>query len=112
LGAERSVASEHARYTAAVIKKLKQSGWRIYAVEQAKGSVPYDKMDSRLRGNDKAKIALVLGNEVEGLPSRILALADKIIEIPMHGAKESLNVAVAFGIVAYHLKHAVLSRKK
>ena len=45
----------------------------------------------------------MVGGEIEGLPSSILSRADKIIEIPMYGEKESLNVAVAFGIVAFHL---------
>src|SRR3989338_5541270 len=51
----------------------------------------------------KKKIVLVLGNEIKGLPQSILKRADKILEIPMKGKKESLNVAVAFGIVAFSL---------
>ena len=50
------------------------------------------------------KIALVLGAEVDGLPTEILKLADAILEIPMLGKKESLNVSVAFGIAAYRLR--------
>lgn len=50
-------------------------------------------------------IALVLGSEVRGLPQSILKQADEILEIPMAGSKESLNVAVAFGIVAYGIKY-------
>ena len=53
----------------------------------------------------KKKIALVLGSEVAGLSGAILEKSDKILEIPMKGKKESLNVAVAFGIVAYALKY-------
>ena len=49
------------------------------------------------------KIVLVLGNEIRGLPHSVLNRADKILEIPMRGKKESLNVAVAFWIVAFHL---------
>ncbi len=44
-----------------------------------------------------------MGNEIKGLPSAILKKADKILEIPMKGKKESLNVAVAFGIVVFFL---------
>jgi len=51
----------------------------------------------------RKKIALVLGNEIKGLPCSVLNRADKILEIPMKGKKESLNVAVAFGIVVFHL---------
>jgi tRNA G18 (ribose-2'-O)-methylase SpoU len=48
-------------------------------------------------------VALVVGNEVKGLPASVLKLADEVLEIPMRGAKESLNVSVAFGIAAYQL---------
>ena len=51
------------------------------------------------------KVALVLGNEVNGLPKSVLGRADKILEIPMNGRKESLNVTVAFGVVAFRLKY-------
>ena len=45
----------------------------------------------------------VLGNEVSGLPKGVLDKADKILEIPMRGDKESLNVSVAFGIAIFRL---------
>lgn len=48
---------------------------------------------------------LILGNEINGLPRAILNRADKILEIPMAGRKESLNVAVAFGIAIFWLMH-------
>jgi len=41
---------------------------------------------------------LILGGEVRGLPKKILDLADKVVEIPMHGKKKSLNVGIACGI--------------
>jgi tRNA G18 (ribose-2'-O)-methylase SpoU len=44
---------------------------------------------------------LIFGNEVRGLPAPILKKSDKILEIPMKGKKESLNVGVAFGIVVF-----------
>jgi tRNA G18 (ribose-2'-O)-methylase SpoU len=56
-----------------------------------------------------SKIALVLGNEIRGLPPSVLNRADKILEIPMRGKKESLNVAVAFGIVVFHLANQLLN---
>lgn len=96
LGAERSVAWELAKNTMDVLLALKKEGWDIFAVEQAKNSVPYD--DAR-----GEKVALVVGAEVEGVSPAVLKLADKILEIPMRGKKESLNVAVAFGIAAFEL---------
>ena len=44
-----------------------------------------------------------MGNEVKGLPKNILKISDKILEIPMQGRKESLNVSVAFGIAVFGL---------
>lgn len=49
-------------------------------------------------------IVLIVGNEVSGISLPILKRCDKVIYIPMHGKKESLNVAVAFGIAVYELK--------
>jgi len=116
LGAERTVLWEHARSAASVLKKLKREGYILYAVEQSKNSQPYYKKQGITR---KKSVALILGNEVRGLPPSLLKLADAVLEIPMHGflvrhahhprhmgrGKESLNVAVAFGIVAYRLRH-------
>jgi 23S rRNA (guanosine2251-2'-O)-methyltransferase len=48
-------------------------------------------------------LALVIGNEVTGVDDLILAAADMVVEIPQFGEKESLNVAVAFGIAVYLL---------
>ena len=49
------------------------------------------------------KIALVVGNEVEGLPKSVLAKCDIAAEIPMRGMKESLNVSVALGIALFRI---------
>ena len=70
-------------------------------MEQAGNSLPYYDIDARYVG--KSEIVLVVGNEIKGLSRAILKRADRILEIPMHGKKESLNVSVAFGIVAFHL---------
>jgi len=100
LGAERSVKWEKINATSVLIKKLKMDSYKIFAVEQNKKSVPYYKIPKSYILN--SKFCLVMGNEVKGLPKTILKLADKILEIPMKGKKESLNVSVAFGIVAFH----------
>jgi tRNA G18 (ribose-2'-O)-methylase SpoU len=103
LGAEKYIPWEKIKSTASVIKKLKNEGYKIFAIEQDKNSMPYYKIKSKGQIVNN-KIVLILGNEVKGLPPSILKLADKILEIPMYGRKESLNVAVAFGIVAFYLK--------
>lgn len=97
LGAEKHVQWEKQHSPAATIKKLKKEGYKIYAVEQDKESISYTK----IKPLKNERVALIMGNEVKGLPKNILNLADKILEIPMHGKKESLNVSVAFGIVVF-----------
>lgn len=101
LGAEKSVAWAMEKDTEAAIAALKKDGYKIIALEQSSRSVPYYSM----RPSGEKKIALVLGAEVDGISEDLLALADRIIEIPMRGGKESLNVSVAFGVAAYGLRY-------
>ena len=105
LGAEKYVEWEYCKLAMRLIDKLKRDGYKIFCVEQNKKSIPYYKIKikSTSINRSKQKIVLVLGNEVKGLSQSILKKADKILEIPMNGKKESLNVSVAFGIVAFHL---------
>ncbi len=98
LGAEKTMPYEQCRLTSRCIDRLAREGYRIIAVEQHRNSIPYTKAGKR------KKTALILGDEVRGLPESVLSRVDAIVEIPMRGAKESLNVAVAFGIVAYALR--------
>lgn len=86
--------------TISLIKKLKKDGYKIIAVEQDKQAISYNKLSVVSR---KSSIALIVGDEVRGLPPSILRAADYILEIPMRGKKESLNVSVAFGVAAYGL---------
>ncbi len=82
-----------------LIERLKVDGHTIISLEQHKTSVPYsNKLTFR------KDVALVVGNEIEGLPQKILDISDHIIEIPVRGTKESLNVSVSFGIAAFELK--------
>ena len=53
--------------------------------------------------NYPSPMCLVLGNEVEGVSEQVVELADYAVEIPMYGVKQSLNVAVAFGVVLFHM---------
>ena len=104
LGAEKSVAWESVPDTIVLIERLKKEGWKIFALEQSKESIPYYSVDKLFKNDQDQKIALVLGAEVDGLPAEILKEADATLEIPMLGKKESLNVSVAFGIAAYRLR--------
>lgn len=96
LGAEDSVLWEK-REIKELIEDLRGSGVEVVALEQAPNAIPLN--DYR----PKSDIALIVGNEVEGIAADILALCDSVIEIPMRGSKESLNVSVAAGIALYHI---------
>ncbi len=95
LGSEQSIPWDYQRSATAVITRLKRNGYSIVAIEQAPNSLPYTDI-SAYRG---AKLALLLGNEVRGVDARLLKLCDRIVEIPMRGMKESLNVSVTGAIV-------------
>ena len=101
LGAEISVPWEQILSTVRMIKKLKKDGYVVVSLEQSKTSVLFNKI--KIKKNKK--IALVVGNEVRGLSKNTLKLSDIIMEIPMKGDKESLNVSVAFGIAVYALNN-------
>jgi 23S rRNA (guanosine2251-2'-O)-methyltransferase len=97
LGAEEFVAWEHKKLVNSVIAKLKRENFRIIAIEQAKNSIDYKKL------NIKNKNAFIVGAEVTGIPKNILKKCDIIAEIPMRGKKESLNVSVALGIILFQV---------
>ena len=99
LGAEDAVAWEYQRYATDVVRCEKEQGAEIVLLEQLVESVSYHEFRPR------RPICLVLGNEITGISEELLALSDRAVEIPMAGLKNSLNVTVAFGVVAYHLKN-------
>lgn len=101
LGAESSVPWESCARTADCIRRLKAAGYFICAAELAPDAVPYH--EAQFLREYAPKIALVVGHETEGVPKSILARCDGIVSIPMRGKKESLNVAVAFGILAFEI---------
>lgn len=101
LGAEESVQWERYDSCEDLLIKLKKEGNIIIGVEQANNSVSY-KDKSLLSIDDKRKV-VVMGSEIEGISQDILDICDYIVEIPMKGKKESLNVAVAYGVIAFEL---------
>lgn len=105
LGAENSVAWESIKSTVALLKRLKKDGFTLIALELSPRAVDYATL--RLTPEEAKKTAIILGGEVKGLSPAILAQADHIAQIPMRGTKESLNVAVAYGIMAYALLHEI-----
>lgn len=99
LGAEASVKVEHMVSSIQSIERLRQNGWTIYGLEQAPHSTP---LQSSF--DVPAKLALVVGAEVEGLNPAVMQSCDRLFEIDQLGSKESLNVAVATGIALFRLR--------
>lgn len=99
LGAEDSVEWEQVDNVEELISDLKKDGVKIIALEQSDHSIDYKKVEV----GEVVNVAIILGNEVNGVDDKVLTLADEIIEIPMLGEKESLNVSVAAGVVLFRL---------
>lgn len=97
LGAEQSMNWEYRSVALALIKELKELGYRILAVEHTTESVNLD----LLQPLDQP-VAFVMGNEVFGIDDAVLQHCDACIEIPQFGTKHSLNVSVCAGIVLWH----------
>ena len=95
LGAEAMIPFEH--QDTLDLGSLKTSGYTIVGLEQDNRSVPLNQF---VRPD---KIALLLGEEVQGLTDDLRNQCDSLIEIPMVGQKESFNVSVATGIALYAL---------
>lgn len=97
LGAEKTVSWRYFETTEEAIEIFKKEKYEIVALEQNVQSKNINEFSS-----DK-NIALILGSEVTGVSQEILSLCDSIVEIPMFGKKESLNVSVAGAIAMYEL---------
>lgn len=98
LGATHTVPYEVEPDIFKVFDQLKKDEVTPVAVEQTSTSVPYKTFISK---ND---IAFIFGNEVTGVEANILDSVGTHIQLPMSGAKESLNVSVCAGIVLFHFR--------
>lgn len=99
LGATESVDWQYAENTLDVINQLKKEGWTILALEQTTNSVMLDE----LKVEKGEKIAIVLGNEVDGVNQEVINLCHKAVEIPQFGTKHSFNVSVSCGIMLWQV---------
>lgn len=97
LGAELSVSWSASKNVSSLIMRLKKEGYTIVGLEQDERSVDY------CSASKSKKTALLVGNEVRGISPQLREKCDTLIEIPMRGEKESLNVSVAAGIALYAL---------
>ncbi len=99
LGATKSVNWEYVEDPEEVILKLKGDGIKIAALELTDSSFPYYDLK-----NNIFPVALIVGNEISGVSQELLDLCDFSIEIPQYGIKQSLNVAVAYGVTIFELR--------
>jgi len=98
LGTTQLVPWRYFPETLEAVQVLKSEGWTVAALEITDESVPIQTVK-----RTDFPLALVIGNEVTGVDDAVLEAADMVLEIPQYGEKESLNVAVAFGIAVYLL---------
>ena len=101
LGAETEIAWQYFVGPLDALMLLRTAGITIVGLERTAGS--QELTSDFVRHNLKSPMCLVVGNEVAGISAEVLDVCDFICHLPMRGAKESLNVAVAFGIAAYML---------
>ena len=107
LGATESVKWEYIKDPIEVIRKLKVDGIKIGALELTSTSTPYYNLTENI-----FPMCLVVGNEISGVSQEILDECDFSIEIPQYGIKQSLNVAVAYGIAIFELRKTFDNRNK
>ena len=100
LGAEDSVPWEHADDTLEAVRRLREEGYTLVAVEQTVRSVKLD----AFRPAPDTKYAVVFGNEVDGVRQDVVDACDFSLEIPQDGIKHSLNVSVSVGVILWHLR--------
>ena len=101
LGAEESVPWDYATDAGEIIDGLRKAGYTIVLLEQTEESIPYEELKI------ETPVCLVMGNEIRGVSKGLLPQCDVAVDIEMAGLKNSLNVTVAFGILAYHIRHSL-----
>jgi len=98
LGAVDSIPWEYSRDPVPLLQHMKETNVSIITLEHTTNSIPYYELT-----HDILPACLVVGNEITGISDPILEYTDYAVEIPMFGTKQSLNVAVAYGIVLFEL---------
>lgn len=106
LGSNESVAWEYHKEPKDVIYKLKEKGIKICALELTETSIPHYNLDKNI-----FPLCLIIGNEITGVSQDLLDLCDLSIEIPQFGIKQSLNVAVAYGVAIFDFRRIYDTKK-
>ncbi|MAB95387.1 MAG: RNA methyltransferase [Flavobacteriales bacterium] len=106
LGSTNSVDWDYENNTIDAVLKLKKNNYQIIGVEQVKESIMLNNFNI-----SKDPIAIIFGNEVDGVNNDVINLCNEIIEIPQFGTKHSLNISVSSGIVIWELWNKLVSFK-
>ncbi|MDG1284142.1 MAG: RNA methyltransferase [Flavobacteriales bacterium] len=106
LGSTNSVDWVYENNTIDAVLKLKKNNYQIIGVEQVKESTMLNNFNI-----SKNPIAIIFGNEVDGVNNDVINLCNEIIEIPQFGTKHSLNISVSSGIVIWELWNKLVSFK-
>jgi len=99
LDAEKSVDWEYLENTEDAVSKLKNEGYKVYAIEQVENSI----LLPDFKPAENEKVAIVFGNEVKGVKQTVVDICDGSIEIPQFGTKHSFNISVSAGIVLWDI---------
>ena len=106
LGSTNSVDWDYENNTIDAVLKLKKNNYQIIGVEQVKESTMLNNFNI-----SKNPIAIIFGNEVDGVNNDVINLCNEIIEIPQFGTKHSLNISVSSGVVIWELWNKLVSFK-
>ena len=98
LGATNSVSWKFKKNTYDAVSELKKNGYYIMGIEQAEKSLKLNSLNLPSK-----PLAIIMGNEINGVSNKVLKICDDVIEIPQFGTKQSLNISVATGIVIWEL---------
>ena len=99
IGATSSMEWEHVSTTYEAVARLKQEGYYLAAIEQAEDSTSLQDFQLPL----DAKVALIFGNEVNGVSEEVMELVNECVEVPQYGTKHSFNISVCMGIVLWEV---------
>ena len=99
LGATETVGWKYFKKTTEAVKALKETDYKVIAVEQAEGNIALQNFQPA----GEEKYALIFGHEVKGVSQEVMDIVDGAIEIPQFGTKHSLNISVSVGVVLWDL---------
>lgn len=104
LGATDAVRWRYFNSALAATKELQNKGWKVYALEQAEKTTLLQNFE--FTKNDK--VAIVVGNEVDGVSQEVIDSCNGVLEIPQFGTKHSFNVSISAGMILWHLVQKLL----